>query len=100
MFDFHVQHLADTSDLGVTKQKLNFHSVLSFNLHENYTTRDELRKQREETMTAPALDGELIPVLLDYVVNEKPVQKDPLPPQKQPSNDSARLMSFRNGNKN
>ena len=47
-------------------------------------TRIEVRKKREEEIAALASDCGLISVLLNYVVNEKSVTKDPLPPDKQP----------------
>ena len=56
-------------------------------------TRVELRKKRKEAMAVPALDCGLIPVLLDYLVNDKPVPKDPLPTNKQTSNNLANLVS-------
>ena len=44
-------------------------------------------------MATPALDCGLITILLDRVVDDNPVPKDPLPPDKQPSNNPAPLVS-------
>ena len=63
------------SDLGFIKQESNFHSDLSSNLHIYYMTRFDERKKIEQATTAPALNCGLIPDLLDYLVDDKPVPK-------------------------
>jgi hypothetical protein len=77
------------SDLGFTKQKSDFHSDLSANLHKNYVTRVELRKKREEPPIVPVVESGSIPELLNCVVGpEIPSRSDD-----QQSIKSARLVS-------
>ena len=69
------------SDLGFTKQKSDFHSELSANLHNNYLSRADLRKKREESLAVPGVESETIPVVLNSVgdQNVPPVEEDQQP---------------------
>jgi hypothetical protein len=81
--------LSLASDLGFTKQKSEFHSDLSANLHKNYVTRVELRKNREEPPIVPVVVSGSIPEFLNCVVDPKiPLRADDQQPTK-----SARLVS-------
>ena len=77
------EHLtpSGTSNLGFQKQKSDFHSDLSANLHNNYVSRADLRKKREESFAVPGVESETIPIVLNSVVdqNTPPVRDDQQP---------------------
>ena len=75
-----LEHLTPsrTSNLGFQKQKSDFHSDLSANLHNNYLSRADLRKKREEPLVVPGVESETIPVVLNSVgvQNVPPMEDD------------------------
>ena len=65
------------SNLDFTKQKSDFHSDLSANLHNIYLTRAELRKKQEKTPVVTVAESGSIPELLNSVVDPKiPLRMD------------------------
>ena len=68
-------------NIGFQKQKSDFHSDLSANLHNNYVSRADLKKKREESFAAPGVESVTIPVVVNSVRNQivPPVEDDQQP---------------------